>query len=86
MMACSCATGGPPPLGPDVQALVIDDFVCVSVVPAGHDGSHCPAAALHAKAQETYARLEVEGSPDKDVVGADRFQAIGAELDARPGP
>ena len=71
---------GPPPLGPDVQALVIDDFVCVSVVPAGHDGSHCPAAALHAKAQETYARLEVEGSPDKDVVAADRFQAIGAEL------
>ena len=75
---------GPPPLGPDVQALVIDDLVCVSVVPKGQEGHDCPAGQLHARSQEIYKQQRVEGSPDKDVIASDHFQAIGAELNSGP--
>ena len=70
----------PPPLGPDVQALVIDDFVCVSALPRGAPASSSVAARLHGLSQQAYTTEGVEGSPEKDVLGADRFQAVGAEI------
>ena len=74
----------PPPLGPDYQALVIDDFVCVSTVPCHAPAGACTAARLHARAQHAYQHEGVEGSPQKDVLGADLFTAIGAEIDTGP--
>ncbi|CAE7745598.1 dnc [Symbiodinium sp. CCMP2456] len=52
----------PPPIGHDAQALVIDDFVSVSILPRSADPLRSPAA--HA----------IEGSPEKDVIAADCFQ------------
>ena len=44
-----------PPVGPDVQALVIDDFVCVSALPRGVSASSSLAAQLHGLSQQAYA-------------------------------
>ena len=74
----------PPPLGPDFQALVIDDFVCISTVPVGTSRDDCVAACLHGRAQHAYLTEGVEGSPQKDIFGADCFTAIGAEVNSGP--
>ena len=71
-----------PPLGLDVQALVIDDFVCVGALPRGVSASASLAAQLHERAQRAYFSEQVAASPEKDVLGAVRFQAVGAELDS----
>ena len=74
----------PAPLGGTAQALVIDDFVSVSVLPAGAPSSSAFASDLHCRAQEAYNTEGVPGSPEKDVLGSDSFQAIGAEIDSGP--
>ena len=38
---------------------------------------------MHARALDAYAAEDLMGSPDKDVVGATLFKAIGAEIDSR---
>ena len=52
----------------------------------GHGSRTYPREFSHtsAKAQEVYKVAEVEGFPEKDIVAADHFQAMGAEFDARP--
>ena len=55
----------PPPLGPDFQALVIHDFVCISTVPVGTSRGDCVAACLRGRAQHAYLTEGVEGSPSE---------------------
>ena len=62
--------------------IVIDDFVSVRIVARSADPRTSVAAALHAKAQHAYSCGSLEGSPEKDILGSDRFQATGAEIDA----
>ncbi|CAE7031764.1 dnc [Symbiodinium natans] len=72
--------GCPAPLSDTWAALVIDDFVSLSVVPAATKAEETQAAALHRAAICAYKAEEVMGSPEKDVIGATNFKAIGAEV------
>ena len=72
----------PAPLGDTAQALVIDDFVSASVIPSCAPASSSRASVLHGLAQEAHLAEGVPGSPEKDVLGSDCFQAIGAEIDS----
>ena len=72
------------PLGDTVQALVIDDLVGISVLPAACDPrGPSPARRLHTAAGEVYQKFSVLGSPEKDVNGESLFTAIGCEIDSR---
>ncbi|OLP77518.1 hypothetical protein AK812_SmicGene42412 [Symbiodinium microadriaticum] len=72
------------PLGLTWQALVIDDLVNVTALPAGADPSGpSEARDLHEAAAQVYEAHRVMGSPDKDVLGSPLFQAVGAEVDSR---
>ncbi|CAE7306808.1 unnamed protein product [Symbiodinium necroappetens] len=72
------------PLGDTVQALVIDDLVGISVLPAACDPQGpSPVRHLHKAAGEVYQRFSVLGSPEKDVNGESLFTAIGCEIDSR---
>ena len=71
-----------PPLGRTVQALVIDDFVCVRAVPTSPAlPEPCLAEELYEAAQVAYQAEAIEGSPEKDVVGESLLQGIGTEVD-----
>ena len=72
------------PLGDTIQALVIDDLVGLSILPASCDPKGpSPAGRLHQAAAQVYDRFEVLGSPEKDVSGESLFTAIGCEIDSR---
>ncbi|CAE7423072.1 unnamed protein product [Symbiodinium sp. CCMP2592] len=63
------------PLGDTVQALVIDDLVSLSVLPASAPSAGPSRARdLQAKADQAYTRHGVQGSPEKDVIGASPLQ------------
>ncbi|OLP87334.1 Protein MEMO1, partial [Symbiodinium microadriaticum] len=64
-------------------AVVIDDLVNISALPPKADPLVSFAGAMHARALDAYAAEDLMGSPDKDVVGATLFKAIGAEIDSR---
>ena len=72
------------PLGDTIQALVIDDLVGLSVLPASSNPKGPSLAGrLHQAATQVYDRFDVLGSPEKDVSGESLFTAIGCEIDSR---
>ena len=72
----------PFPRGPDYQALVIDDFVSLSVRPVGKASDPSNAFDDLQRADAAYRREGVLGSPEKDVQESSRFKAVGAELNS----
>ena len=72
-----------------VDGLVIDDYFVVScedVKKVGKDGT-CPSSKsveMLRVAKEAYKREKIEGSDDKDIVGASLFKVVGGEVNSSP--
>jgi len=64
------------------QALVIDDFFCISSQEVSYDKVDSYAFKALAEAREAYERHHLEGSPEKDVIAERKFKAAGAEVDS----
>ena len=64
------------------QALVIDDFFCVSSQPITLPKVDSFAFKALVHAREAYDRHKLEGSTEKDVVAETKFKAAGAEVDS----
>ncbi|OLP77151.1 hypothetical protein AK812_SmicGene42825 [Symbiodinium microadriaticum] len=76
--------GESPPLTGLWQAVVIDDLVNLSSVPVSATSAEgSEGQSMHNLALEAYASEAVAGAPEKDVVGEQLFEAIGAEIDSR---
>ncbi|CAE7670451.1 unnamed protein product, partial [Symbiodinium microadriaticum] len=68
-------------LGP-WEALVIDDFFVVSAEKASIPPERSEATQRVLRAKEVYKAAQVKGSDHKDVLGAQVFQAAGAQIDS----
>ncbi len=68
------------PYGPVWEALVIDDYFCISSEPISAP-TFFKALAM---ARLAYERHRLEGSTEKDVVAEFKFKAAGAEVDSSP--
>lgn len=80
---CSIIQGHRPfPTGPTWQGLVIDDFFSVSCEDAEEDPMLADSVRCWQTAKEAYRRDSVLGSDEKDIVGSDHFQIIGAEVNS----
>ena len=82
LSSVSKATSLSPP-GPSWQALVIDDFFCLSAERRSLPATSTYAFKALAWARDAYERHRLEGSPEKDVVAERRFKGGGAEVDSR---
>eukprot|EP00435_Cladocopium_sp_Y103_P061685 s1586_g23.t1 len=65
-----------------VQGLVIDDFFAVSVEDRSVREDQTEASKAYTTAQQAYNDVQLSGSPEKDVCGADEGKAIGAYLNS----
>lgn len=72
----------PFPPSPSWQALVIDDFFCLSAEKRSLPATSTYAFKALAWARDAYDRHRLEGSVAKDVVSSRRFKAAGAEIDS----
>ncbi|CAE7155308.1 unnamed protein product, partial [Symbiodinium necroappetens] len=63
-------------------ALVIDDYFVVSAEKASTPPAHSEATRRVLRAKEVYKSAQVKGSDHKDVLGAEVFQAAGAQIDS----
>eukprot|EP00438_Fugacium_kawagutii_P012773 Skav217633 [mRNA] locus=scaffold1334:5610:19402:- [translate_table: standard] len=74
--------------GAVASGLVIDDFFVVSVedqVPPHAPGEKMSEAFAQLKtATKAYKDYDIWGSPEKDVIDADKAKVVGAELDSSP--
>lgn len=66
------------------QALVIDDFFCISSQPVSWPKADSFAFKALARAREAYDQHKLEGSVEKDVVAETKFKAAGAEINSDP--
>lgn len=66
------------------QALVIDDFFCISSQPVSLPKADSFAFKALARARDAYDRRKLEGSVEKDVIADTRFKAAGAEINSDP--
>ena len=65
------------------EALIIDDYFVISAEPRSCAPQESRAFHKLHQARAAYAKHNLEGSPEKDVVAADIFKAAGAEVDSR---
>ncbi len=72
----------PFPFGPDYECLVIDDYVAMSVQPAGVAPLNSFASRALGAAKAIYEKHSVLGSPENDVNTSDCFKAIGTQINA----
>ena len=64
------------------QALIIDDFFCISSQPTSSQKADSYAFKALVQAREAYDKHQLEGSTEKDVVSETKFKAAGAEVDS----
>ncbi|CAE7766979.1 unnamed protein product [Symbiodinium sp. CCMP2592] len=64
------------------EGLIIDDYYCLSSEPASADPASSEAARRVRAAHVIYERDQVQGSPDKDILGADFIVCAGAQVDS----
>ena len=72
------------PYGPVWQALVIDDFFCISAQDKNLPKESTEVFRLLAKARQAYDHHRLLGLVEKDVVAEDIFKAAGCEINASP--
>lgn len=68
------------PAGPHWEALIIDDYFCISSERIGRDPLNSFAFQALAQARQAYQLHGLEGSSEKDVVAQPVFKAAGAEI------
>lgn len=71
------------PVGPVWEALVIDDYFCISSGPVSMPATSTETFKALATARDAYDRHKLEGSHEKDVIAEEKFKAAGAEVDSR---
>ena len=71
------------PVGPVWEALVIDDYFCISSDPVSMPATSTETFKALATARDAYDRHKLEGSHEKDVIAEEKFKAAGAEVDSR---
>ena len=72
------------PHGPRWEALIIDDYFCISAEPLKSDPLNSFSASALATARAAYDLHGLEGSPEKDVEAEPVFKAAGAEVISSP--
>ena len=72
------------PHGPRWEALIIDDYFCISAEPLKSDPLNSFSAGALAAARAAYCHHGLEGSPEKDVEAEATFKAAGAEVISSP--
>ena len=72
----------PLPLSNLWEGLVIDDYFAVSVAPASLSSEKSRSVRAVNRATDVYAKHEVLGSPEKDILGSRHFKVVGAEIDS----
>lgn len=72
----------PFPLGPVYEGLVIDDYYVLSCERSSVCLEESPSVAAFDRAIQHYAKLEVLGSPEKDIRGSVHFKVAGAEINS----
>ena len=65
-----------------VEGLVIDDYFAISVDPKGTTDDQTLSAKAYDKACDAYGHARLQGSPEKDVKGAQEGKAIGAYVNS----
>ena len=65
-----------------VEGLVIDDYFAISVDPKGTTDDQTLSAKAYDKAHDAYGHARLQGSPEKDVKGAQEGKAIGAYVNS----
>ncbi|CAE7225066.1 unnamed protein product [Symbiodinium sp. CCMP2592] len=75
------AKRAPSRLGP-WEGLIIDDYYCLSSEPASADPASSEATRRVRAAHVIYERDQVQGSPHKDILGADFIVCAGAQVDS----
>ena len=73
----------PMPTGPIYEALIIDDYFCISSDCISTPKEQTATFLALARAREAYEKHKLEGSVEKDVVAEEKFKAAGAEIDSR---
>ena len=72
----------PLPLGGTWEALIIDDYFCISSQPRSWQKEKTDAFESWQRAKEAYKKHCLPGSDEKDVVAETFFKAAGAEVDS----
>ena len=72
----------PLPLGKTWEALIIDDYFCISSQPRSWPKEHTCAYENWKDAKEAYRKHRLPGSDEKDVIAETLFKAAGAEIDS----
>ena len=70
------------PLGKCYEALIIDDYFCISAQGREVEKEDSVSFKKLQCAREAYLKHELPGSPEKDVVAETVFKAAGAEIDS----
>ena len=68
----------------EAEGLVIDDFFAISIEPRSATEKQSIAETRYHQAQIAYAEHHLLGSPQKDIVSADKGKVIGAHINSSP--
>lgn len=72
----------PLPVGDVWEALIIDDYFCISSQPLGFEAGDSEAYSCLQQARAAYEKQKLLGPPERDLVAVELFKAAGAEIDS----